>query len=117
MGIKKGIILLLSGVLIIGVSITSAIVELECQACDSKGILTCPMCMGSGAFLLLLLVECGCKGEKPDCPFCGGEGSYEGFYTFGMCEICEGKGGKPCLSCQGKGKIQLREKIPKFLRK
>jgi len=69
-----------------------------------------------GAFISYLNVECGCRGKNPECPICGGEGWYPAVTT-GVCEVCQGRGGKPCPHCGGDSKIQLREKAIGFIRR
>lgn len=111
MGIKKRFIfLLLSGVLILGGFTASAMLKLDCSACK-EGMLSCPECKGDPFLTFPIPIECACRGEKPDCHFCGGMGAYFELVTGTWCEACEGKRGKPCLSCHGEGKIELRERI------
>jgi len=134
--------ILVSGVVIVGGAITSAIVEVDCPQCTAGvvdcaaclALVRCPECGGArgleclkcdglgiivkstGAFINDLEVECGCRGENPECPICGGEGWYPS-YTIGLCEACQGEGGKSCPHCGGDGKIQLREKAIRFLKR
>ena len=97
---------------------------MTCPHCDPEmvyggfiGNPDCPQCGGSGIVMRSTgfvahrcEVECGCRGEDPDCPFCHGKGSYS-IRTTGLCEACQGEGGRPCPHCDGRGEIGLNEKI------
>lgn len=84
----------------------------DCPECGGSGVIV----KSTGVFVNYFEVECGCRGKNPECPICGGKGTYPG-HTTGMCEACQGRGGKACPHCGGDGKIQLREKAIGFLKR
>jgi len=113
---RRSVVLLVVGRLIIGGATASTAIQLECNQCGGEGKIECSACRGFGALRLSpIWVECGCRGERPHCPICGGRGGYPSLRT-GYCEQCEGKGGKPCLYCGGDGGIRANEKLLRVLR-
>ena len=62
--------------------------------------LTCEKCMGLGKAKSAL-------GWTNDCPKCGGSGQMQIQIPVYVCEVCAGRGGVPCMSCSGTGKLAI----------
>jgi hypothetical protein len=73
----------------------------RCPSCDGKGVVSCPLCAGTGQ----CFGECEGTGHVRCAP-CGGSGK-DGSTKDGTCHRCKGKGQEVCAACSGTGKCQI----------
>ena len=107
---RRLIIIIVMGILIVGMLGAITTIQTECSLCAGDGKIECPICNDTGALAIPFTVECGCKGEDPDCPVCLGGGYYNTLTTT-PCPRCLGKGAEICPDCVGSGSIKLIDRI------
>ena len=108
---KRTIIILVIGVMIIAGALALAAIEVDCPQCNKHGVIECLVCQGREVVLgEIFWVECGCRGENPVCQICQGFGGTSR-QVLKPCRECGARGEKICSFCEGRGKIWANQWI------